>query len=411
MYRASQKDRIAAAPSEARMNRQRRILMITRNFPPTLGGMERLAHHTYLELSKEFEVWLLGPPGSGLYVADRTRVVECRTRPLLSFLSCLQWQAKRIARRVNPDLVLASSGISALAATAAARVSGVAAITYVHGLDIVVDSFLYGAFFLPAIRRSDRVIANSRYTAELACGKGVAKDAIEILRPGVATQSKQKVLKNGGFRTRYGLNGRKLLLSVGRLLPRKGLPEFIHNVLPKLVATHRDILLVIIGEEPRQALAASPGELQRIHEAALSARMKEHIAILGVVDDDMLDQAYVESDLFVFPIVETTGDVEGFGMVALEAAAHGLPTVAFAVGGVSDAVNDGVSGYLVPPGNFEQFARMILQYLDRSDRADWESRCLEHAREFSWDKYGAELRKICNETIEGRMEQPHRRTN
>ena len=388
---------------DAAMNRRYRILMITRNFPPTIGGMERLAYHAYLELSKEFDVWLLGPSDSEQYVADRTRLVECRTKPLAAFLLCLQWHASRLARRTGFDLVFASSGMSALAASAAARAARVPVITCVHGLDIVVQHALYRTFFLPAIRRSSRLIANSRHTAELACDIGIGRDAIEILHPGVSIDGGRDFSASGRFRARYGLVGRKLLLSVGRLLPRKGLPEFIRHVMPTLVAKHSDLTLAIIGEEPRRALAAGHGELLRIQQAVISSGMNQHVNVLGAVDDETLHQAFADSDLFVFPVREIPGDIEGFGMVALEAAVFGLPTVAFSVGGVADAVGVGTSGYLIPPGDYEQLARAVLRYFDSESRALWRNRCIGHANRFSWEEYGAKLRKICSDTIKNRL--------
>jgi phosphatidylinositol alpha-1,6-mannosyltransferase len=96
----------------------------------------------------------------------------------------------------------------------------------------------------------------------------------------------------------------------------------------------------------------------------------------------------------VFPVKDIPGDVEGFGMVALEAAAHGLPTVAFGAGGVPDAVADGVSGSLVPAGDYPQMAACIDRYL----AGDWGSvspaSCVAFAEDFAWPGYGERLRSL-----------------
>lgn len=381
------------------MNRQHRLLMITRNFPPVTGGMERLTYHAYLELQRDFEVALLAPMGSEPYAPEGGRVDVCPKRPLAAFLACLQWKAYRVARQFAPHLIVASSGVSAPAAYWAGRVANAPVLCCLHGLDIVVPSRIYRSIFISAIRQCDAVIANSRNTADLARRAGVADHRVSILHPGVTIPADARPCERAAFRDRYGLGGCKVLLSVGRLLPRKGLPDFIRYVMPRLVARRDDVALVIIGEEPRNALAAAFGEARRIKDAASSAGVSKQIVMLGAVDDLVLRQAYAESDLMVFPVRHIPGDVEGFGMVALEAAAHGLPTAAFSSGGVGDAVSDGVSGYLIPAGSFDELARVILRHLEKSDREGWRARCMEYAKKFSWGRYGVQLRRICHELV------------
>jgi phosphatidylinositol alpha-1,6-mannosyltransferase len=81
-------------------------------------------------------------------------------------------------------------------------------------------------------------------------------------------------------------------------------------------------------------------------------------------------------------------------MVAVEAAAHGLPTVAFNAGGVSDAVREGVSGRLIEPYDYPAFANAVLSILNQGDADITDETCRAHARQFSWEKYGADLRDL-----------------
>jgi phosphatidylinositol alpha-1,6-mannosyltransferase len=92
---------------------------------------------------------------------------------------------------------------------------------------------------------------------------------------------------------------------------------------------------------------------------------------------------------------DTPGDVEGFGMVAIEAALFGLPTVAFAVGGVVDAIEDGRSGYLIYPGQYQEFAQIIIRYLTTPGSAVTSGACMSHAKKYSWDSFGERLRGVC----------------
>jgi phosphatidylinositol alpha-1,6-mannosyltransferase len=117
------------------------------------------------------------------------------------------------------------------------------------------------------------------------------------------------------------------------------------------------------------------------------------VRFLPHCDDETLSAAYSAADVHVFPVREIPGDVEGFGMVAIEAAAHGLPTVAFSVGGVPDAVIENVTGSLVVPDDYRALADAILFHLDRRDDAASRRACFEAARQFSWDRFGDELER------------------
>lgn len=376
----------------------RRVLLVTRNFPPLIGGMERLLQHVYLELSAGFDTALVGPSGCTRFTAAGARVASCPLSRTGVFLLCLQWQAARLARSVKPHLVLAGSGVAAPAALGAARCVGARTACYLHGLDVVVDSAVYRKLFIPAIKRCDALIANSRHTAALAAQIGIDPAKLIVLNPGVSIRSPSTAVPRGVFRDRVNAHGRKLLLSVGRIHRRKGLAEFVEKAMPKLATKHPDVLLAIVGEEPGGALRGSEGEVKRIQAAARLAEVETHVVFTGAVSDELLEAAYTESDLLVFPVLDIPGDVEGFGMVAIEAAAHELPTFAFSVGGVPEAVRHGVSGHLVPVGDYPAYVDAITRYF-QSDLAPWRERCRQHARAFSWEGFGERLRSICAELM------------
>lgn len=290
-----------------------------------------------------------------------------------------------MAWQTRPRYVHAGSGLAAPAALAAGRLSGAQVSCFLHGLDLVVEHRSYRQIFLPAIRRCDRLFSNSHHTAALAREAGIAPEKIHLLHPGVSMpDSSQATTRRQAFRREYVLGEARILLSVGRLTQRKGLAPFIRHALPAIVRAQPSTLLVIIGEEPKDALKHSGGVLAEIRRAAAETGLESRLRHLGKVDDATLAAAYFAADAHVFPVIEQAGDVEGFGMVALEAAAHGLLTIAFAVGGVPDAVAEGVSGHLVKSGDYLALSAAVAETLCASNTAEGLERCRDHAAQFNW---------------------------
>jgi phosphatidylinositol alpha-1,6-mannosyltransferase len=389
-----------------------RILLVTRNLPPLVGGMERLNWHMADELSRHAEVRVIGPTGSAAMAPAGVPIDEVPLRPLWKFLLQAQWRTWHVARSWRPDVVLAGSGLTAPAAWFAARASGARAAAYVHGLDLAIRHPVYRGLWWPALRRMDRVIANSHPTAALAQGVGVEARRIGIVCPGVdlptdalvfvsdaagpgepsSAPAADEETGSADFRHQHRLGSRPLLLSVGRLSTRKGLREFVAQALPRIVAVHPDALLLVVGDAPVNALHAQAQTRESIQAAAARAGVAENLRFLGMVTDRMLDSAYRAADVHVFPVRDLPGDPEGFGMVAVEAAAHGLPTVAFAVGGVVDAVAEGESGRLVAGGDYEAFAEAVRLVL--SARETLRGTCVAFAARFAWPRFGERLREV-----------------
>ena len=370
-----------------------RVLHVTRNLPPLVGGMERLNWHIADELSRHAEVTVIGPQGAAARKPPGVTVQEVPLRPLWRFLLASALAAVRAARRDRPGLVLAGSGLTAPAAWLAARASGARAATYVHGLDVALRHPVYRALWHPVLRRMDVVVANSRPTADLVRALGVAEDRLRIVRPGVAmpdTPQSPQALRS--FREQRRLGEARLLLSIGRLTNRKGLREFVRDALPRIVSEAPDTVLAVIGDAPTDSLLAGVQSRDSIQAIADAAGIGQHVRFLGVITDPQaLACAYESAALHVFPVREIPGDPEGFGMVAIEAAAHGLPTVAFGTGGIVDAVAEGRSGRLVAPGDYKGLCDAALAVLREGEGA-WRSNAQAFARDFAWPRFGASLR-------------------
>jgi phosphatidylinositol alpha-1,6-mannosyltransferase len=357
--------------------------------------MERLALEAVRALEYSERVHLIGPRGCGVWTASEA--TEVAHRSAAGFLASGWWAVRWALRGRSPDWAIGGSGLAAPLVISAARRARASAACFVHGLDLVVDHPLYRRWCLPALRSMDLVIANSRNTARLAEDAGIAAETVHVLHPGVQTGVE---VSPDPFLSAFPVaRGRPLLLSVGRLLPRKGVVELAREVLPSVVAAHPDVLLVVAGGPAPDALLRSADELGRLRRAVAEKGLSDHVLMTGQLSDAILASLYAAARLLVFPVRDLPHDVEGFGMVALEAAARGVPTVAFDAGGVADAVGDGVSGTLVPADDYAQMARWIDRYLGEEECGAGADSCRSFAERFAWPRFGECLRAL----IAGRL--------
>ena len=375
-----------------RESKRQKILIITRNLPPLVGGMERLNWHMADELSKYADVRVIGPRGSAAQKPENVNISEAPLKPLPLFLITAFIKGLWTALRWRPDTILAGSGLTAPIAWILGKLAGARSAAYLHGFDIIVDHAIYRRLWRPTFKRLDHVIVNSTPTKQLALNAGVNEAKLSIVFPGVSIpEAPQPAERIAEFRERHSLTGKKILLSVGRLTTRKGLREFVELSLPAVVNAEPDAMLVVVGEAPRNSLGAGIQTVESIQAAAAKAGVDANILFLGVITEPTeLATAYEAADVHVFPVRHIPDDPEGFGMVAIEAAAHGLPTVAFATGGVVDAVAEGQSGHLAQADNYQAFSRALAAALS-TERLTWRANALGFVKPFAWPAFGERL--------------------
>ncbi|MEM9207912.1 MAG: glycosyltransferase family 4 protein [Pseudomonadota bacterium] len=365
------------------------ILVVSRNFPPLTGGMERLMAHAVEALAEAHTVTVIGPTGGERHCPKGVRYLGCPPSAA-TFLPCALVKGLIETRRRKFNLVLGGSGVVAPVTRLVSKASGARSAVFVHGLDLVARSAVYQRLFVPSIRRHDIVIANSQNTQRLAIECGCDPARVHIVNPGCVVPDAADLPESNTFRKNRNLDDASIVLFVGRIIKRKGLIPFIRHAWPSIVADLKRARLVIVGDTPADALMRNASEAQQLDSAVASAPAGS-IAFLGNVDDEVLAACYASADCLVFPLIPVEGDVEGFGMVAIEAAAQGTPTIAFDVGGIADAVSDELSGRLIAPSDYPALAAAITEACGQSGFVRENIR--EFASEFSWQRYGQKLRQ------------------
>ena len=374
-----------------------KTLLITDNFPPRTGGSGRWFWEMYSRLPRASYAIAAGehPRQHDFDEGHDLRVfrlpLTLRKWGVLSRDGLQGYlRAIRGLRRV-----IASERISmvhcgrclpeGVMALAVKMMSGIPYSCYVHGEDVTTaaDSREYSWLVRRVLYQARYVIANSHNTARiLGEDWGVSAARIVVLHPGVDTQRFIPSKRDSRIRNALGWHDRRVLLTVGRLQLRKGHDRMI-LALRTIRETVPDVLYAIAGDgEERTAL----------EDLVARQGLGDHVQFLGEVGDDRLVQCYQQCDLFVLPNRQVGRDIEGFGMVLLEAQACGKPVIAGASGGTAETMQPGETGYVVPcdePGDLAAIVAELLLDPDRRTRMGESARSWVVER-FDWDVLSTE---------------------
>ncbi len=292
----------------------------------------------------------------------------------VKFLLTLKSKVKKILNE-NPDIsvIHLNDGLMAFFAYPIKKITDKPILVTLHGLDIVFPNKIFQKIVVNRFKKLDGIIAVSRATAEECLKRGFDKEKVFIVRNGVDT-TLSKIYEKIGFRSQLekklgiSLQGKKILVSVGRSVRRKGFSWFLTKVMPRL---DKNVIYLIIGPPQKHIKKINmlfkflPNEFAHqlslllglgmdeidIQRALKKPVLENRAFYMGKLPFDEMMQVLRASDLFVMPNIKINGDAEGFGLVALEAAICGVPVLASALEGITCAVIDGMNGFLAPPEN------------------------------------------------------------
>lgn len=342
-----------------------RTLLITNDFPPRPGGIQSFVHNLAVRQ----------PPGSVVVYASSWRgaekfdadqpfeVVRERTRVLLP-TPLVARRAARLARAYDCDTVWfgAAAPLGLLAPGLRRRAGIRRAVALTHGHEV-------GWAALPgarsALRRIGRGVDVTTYLGEYTRVRlARALDGLTELRrlaPGVDVETYHPDVDGERVRHRLGLADRPVVVCVSRLVPRKGQDTLI-RVLPEIRRRVPDAALLVVGGGPYRAT---------LEKLARQTGVERDVVFTGSVPSAELPAHYAAGDVYAMPCrTRNRGlDVEGLGIVYLEASATGLPVVAGDSGGAPDAVREGETGYVVPGRDTAQLADRVATLLADRDLA------------------------------------------
>lgn len=345
-----------------------------KNTPPeNIGGMQRVSAQLLntLQNKENIQVDKVIQYSRANFMLIRTIIFWFRLVLTLPF----------VVLRKKPDVIFFTSIATSSVAPIVRHFMDVPMVTLTHGNDVIsFTPYWYKHIYLPWIFRSmDGVVSVSEATRNECLGMGVKPEKSVALPNGInpedwdgdvsEKESREKLEKLLGI----NLKAKYILLSVGRQVKRKGHVWFIENVLPKV---KNDVVYVVIGDG---------SEHENIQKVTMKNSKKNQIFLLGRQSDEILKQAYHAADLFIMPNIPIPNDMEGFGIVMIEANACGTPAIASKLQGIKDVITNGKNGYLVEPLDAEAFAKRIDSTLN-NDLEGLRKSSAEFARRyFNWD--------------------------
>ena len=363
-------------------------LVLSEIFPPTKGGSGKWLSEIYSRLTSRPSLMVVGKSNISVdvYPEDESyphpilrEDLSMAFRGIGKMASLLAYY--RITQRVRTlarthraaSIHAARPLFEGLVARLMKATTGLPYLCFIHGEDINVAKTSRELSLLTksVLKNADKLIANSRFTRDLLIDDWkVGAERIELMHPGVDCRyfsPAQELIPRSLFP-----ESRRVLLTVGRLQERKGHDALIHGLV-EIRKSIPDVLYAIAGDGEQKP---------KLHRIVESLGLENHVRFLGEVNDTILRQAYRECDLFVLPNRSVGRDMEGFGIVLLEAQACGKPVIAGNSGGTKDAIVPGETGFLInceDPKEPKELVNAICLLLSDQEEC---RRLGKHARSF-----------------------------
>ncbi|MFF0612368.1 glycosyltransferase family 4 protein [Nocardia tengchongensis] len=344
-----------------------RTLLVTNDFPPRPGGIQSYLHALALQLpADELVVYAPRWKGDSHWKFDAQQPFQVVRHPTTLMLPTplVARRAKKLMRDEQCDRVwFGAAAPLALLSPVLRRAGAERILASTHGHEV-------GWSMLPGARQALRVIGDhtdvvtyvSKYTRRRFAAAFGAQSALEYLPPAVdAEVFKPDPAARAELRARYGLGERPTILCLSRLVPRKGQDALI-AAMPEIRKRVPGAVLVIAGGGPYE---------QKLRQLVTALGVSDDVVFAGRVPSQELAAHHTIADVFAMPC-RTRGaglDVEGLGIVFLEASATGVPVVAGNSGGAPETVREGETGRVVNGRKVESIADAIVDILSDRDAA------------------------------------------
>jgi len=346
----------------------KKSLLITLEFPPQTGGVSNYLYNL-VKYFPSHEVVILAEKKGGLLSHTNYKIYRKKLLTTFKFIwpkwILLFFTAKKIIKKEEIEYIQVSHilpvGIVALMIK---KYLGLPYLVYTHGMDILLpqSSKRKTKLIKSILKNADLVIANSNFTRNELLKLGVTDRKITVVHPCASLVPKDVDPRRiDEAMNKYKLKDKNILLTVGHLISRKG-HDMVINSLKKVIEKIPNTVYLIIGDGPNK---------QSLKNLAESLNISDKVIFLGNISNDDLQIFYRLCHIFIMPSreIKEKGDVEGFGLVFLEANLFEKPVIGGKSGGQIDAIENNYSGLLVNPIDENEIASAIIKLLENPDYA------------------------------------------
>lgn len=366
-----------------------RLLLVTQDFPPNTGGIE-----TYcFELAKRFvksteHFAVLAPSHREAKLIDQNLPYPVYRIPVKNSLLPLMVPIPEMYFSVIEkfDTVLHAQWQTVGASVLSKKV-GYPKHIYVaaHARELLISPFYADggrtsrklhSWRKKLLSKVDGFFPVSQYTASILLEDGIPAGKIHIVGNGTDPEV-FKPQNTSLLAKELNLGEKKVILTICRLVPRKGIDLVLH-ALKKVIEHRKDVVYLIGGTGPDE---------ERLKSLVFEFNLGQYVKFLGRIPDDKMASYYSISDVFVMPASNEPPDVEGFGIVFLEANACGTAVIGSKTGGIPDAVIHGETGFLIEEQNLGQLVDYLTKLLNNKELAGkmgWQGR-KRILNEATWD--------------------------
>lgn len=349
------------------------VLLLAEVFPPKTGGSGRWMWELYRRMER-IEVHVAAGDTPGAESFDKTHSLAVARLPLAfsnwgifdlrggpEYAVALT-KLVRVIRARRPEVIHCAKYLpEGLLALLAGKLTGVPFECYAHGEELTLGLTTRELRWLGAtvLRKARRIVANSQNTRGLLMKKwAVPAEKITVMHPGVDASLFKPAERDRRARERLGWHDRRVVLTVGTLQKRKG-QDMMIRALPEIRRHCPDVLYAVAGDgREREYLEGLVDE----------CGVRDLVQFRGLPADEELIECYQQCDVFALPNRQVGWDIEGFGIVLIEAQACGRPVIAGDSGGAPETIIPGKTGELIPCETPEPLARAVVALLDDPDR-------------------------------------------
>lgn len=374
-----------------------KILLVTMEWPPFKGGVANYYCNLAQELAKNgVDICVLTTKQNEVFTLSETPNLKVYTEPFLFRLLWPSWlklyfKIKNIVKKEHPDIIWVGQVLPVgEAAYLASKQFNIPYFVSAHGMDILLPqkNAKQDKILRKILANSALITANSEFTKHELKNLEVSEEKIAVIHPcphitPTENLSSQKPLND--FKEKYKLQNKKVLLTVGRLVKRKG-HHLVIKAMPALLQSFPNLVYLIAG---------SGQEKSSLMSLAEKLQLSDKVVLLSDLGDEKLKLCYQSADIFVMPNIDLPGDIEGFGLVYLEAALFGLPSIAGKSGGVGEAVIDTQTGLLANSNDGSDLLAKITELLTNEElrKKLGKNGQARTAQEFIWAKQALRLKE------------------